>query len=69
MARGALSTRQAAVVDNLHMECITSTCPTSHWDTSPLNDVAWATVVEVERRRGGEGGTRRAQHEESGRSR
>ena len=39
-ARGALSTRGAAGVDNLHMPRMFSTCATSHWDTSPLNDEA-----------------------------
>ena len=38
-ARGALSTRGAAGVDNLHMVFMFSTLPTFHWDTSPLNDV------------------------------
>ena len=47
-ARGALSTRGAAGVDNLHMQFMFSTWLTFHWDTSPLNDVAWATVAEVE---------------------
>ena len=39
-ARGALSTRGAAGVDNLHIHLMSSTWLTSHWDTSPLNDVA-----------------------------
>ena len=39
-ARGALSTRGAAEVDNSHMPLMSSTLPTSHWDTSPLNDLA-----------------------------
>ena len=48
-ARGALSTRGVAGVDNLHMSPMFLTCPTFHWDTSPLNDVAPRTVAEVER--------------------
>ena len=47
-ARGALSTRGAAGVDNLHISRMSFTCPTSHCDTSLLNDVAPATVAEVE---------------------
>ena len=66
-ARGALSTRGAAGVDNLHIWLMFLTCATSHWDTSPLNDVAPLTVAEVERIE--EGGTRSAQHEGSGRGR
>ena len=46
-ARGAPSTRGAAGIDNLHMWNMSLTCPTSHWDTSPLNDVAPPTVTEV----------------------
>ena len=65
-ARGALSTRGAAGVDNLHMRFMFSTCPTSHWDTSPSNDLASMTVAEVEVGDKGEGGTKRAQHEGSG---
>ena len=47
-ARGALSTIGAAGVNNLHMRVMFLTCPTSHWDTSPLNDVAKQTVAVVE---------------------
>ena len=47
-ARGALSTRGAAGVDNLHMPRMFLTCPTFHWDTSPLKDLAQLTVAEVE---------------------
>ena len=47
-ARGALSTMGAAGVDNLHMPPMSLTCPPSHWDTSPLNEVAEQTVAEVE---------------------
>ena len=61
-ARDTLRTKGATGVDNLHMEPMFLTCPTFHWDTSPLNDEALWTVAEVE---GGEdvrAGTRRAQH-------
>ena len=47
-AQGALSTRGAAGVDHVHIFFMSFTCPTSHWDTSPLNDVASRTVREVE---------------------
>ena len=47
-AQRALSTRGAAGVDNSHMDCMFLTCPTSHWDTSLLNDLARATVAEME---------------------